>query len=49
MVFVCCVCLLLGLIGRLVYLMVFRAEYYAEKAQELHEREGDQGGPGKDH
>ena len=39
MVFVCCVCLLLGLIGRLVYLMVFRAEYYAEKAQELHERE----------
>ncbi|HIX60608.1 MAG TPA: peptidoglycan glycosyltransferase [Candidatus Blautia gallistercoris] len=38
-VFVCCVCLLLGLIGRLVYLMVFRAEYYAEKAQELHERE----------
>lgn len=39
MVFACCVCLLLGLIGRLVYLMVFRAGYYAEKAQELHERE----------
>lgn len=38
-VFACCVCLLLGLIGRLVYLMVFRAGYYAEKAQELHERE----------
>lgn len=39
MVFACCVCLMLGLIGRLVYLMVFRAGYYAEKAQELHERE----------
>lgn len=38
-VFACCVCLMLGLIGRLVYLMVFRAGYYAEKAQELHERE----------
>lgn len=27
------------LFGRLVWFMVFRAEYYAQKAQELHERE----------
>ena len=25
--------------GRLVYLMIFRSEYYEEKAQNLHERE----------
>ncbi len=31
--------LLLGLIGRLTYLMVFRSEYYLKKAQALHERE----------
>lgn len=30
-----------GLIGRLVYLMGFRSDYYYEKAQELHERERD--------
>lgn len=29
----------MGLAGRLVYLMVFCAEYYSEKATELHERE----------
>ena len=30
----------LGLtMGRLVYIMVFRSEYYEEKAQNLHERE----------
>ena len=29
------------LIGRLVYLMVFDAEYYQEKAKDLHERERD--------
>ena len=29
------------LIGRLVYLMVFRSEYYSVKAQKLHERERD--------
>lgn len=29
------------LIGRLVYLMVFRSEYYVEKAKDLHERERD--------
>ncbi len=28
-----------GLIGRLVYLMLFEAEYYQEKAEQLHERE----------
>lgn len=31
--------ILLGLIGRLVYLMVFDAEYYQKKAESLHERE----------
>ncbi|WP_277237796.1 peptidoglycan D,D-transpeptidase FtsI family protein [Merdimonas faecis] len=30
-----------GLIGRLVYLMVFEAPYYQEQAEELHERERD--------
>ncbi len=30
---------LVGLIGRLAYLMIFDAEYYQEKAEELHERE----------
>ena len=34
-----CMLLLLGLIGRLVYLMVFRSDYYYQKAQKLHERE----------
>ncbi len=29
------------LIGRLVYLMVFDAEYYQKKAEDLHERERD--------
>ncbi|MDD3403458.1 MAG: penicillin-binding transpeptidase domain-containing protein [Hespellia sp.] len=31
--------LLLALIGRLVFLMIFDAEYYQEKAERLHERE----------
>ena len=38
-VFVICVVLLLILIGRLIYLMVFDAEYYQEMAEDLHERE----------
>ena len=38
-VFFLCVLMLLGLMGRLVYLMVFRSDYYSEKADELHERE----------
>ena len=33
--------LILYLIGRLVYLMVFDAEYYQQKAEDLHERERD--------
>ncbi|MGN0251447.1 MAG: peptidoglycan D,D-transpeptidase FtsI family protein [Oliverpabstia sp.] len=38
-VFLVCVALLVGLAGRLVYLMVFRSDYYAQKADDLHERE----------
>ena len=38
-VFVCASVVILGLAGRLVYLMVFDAEYYQKKAEELHERE----------
>ena len=33
------VLLLMGLMGRLVYIMLFRSEYYSEKAVDLHERE----------
>ena len=33
--------LIIYLIGRLVYLMVFDAEYYQKKAEDLHERERD--------
>lgn len=32
---------MLGLLGRLVWLMDFRSDYYYEKAEELHERERD--------
>lgn len=35
------VCMLLGLAGRMFYLMVIRSDYYSEKVQELHERERD--------
>ena len=38
-VFVMAVTILIGLIGRLSYLMIFEAEYYQAKAEELHERE----------
>ena len=38
-VFVCAVAVILGLVGRLFYLMVFDAEYYQKKAEDLHERE----------
>ena len=38
-VFVCAGLLLIGLVGRLAYLMIFEAEYYQEKAESLHERE----------
>lgn len=40
-VFLCALVLILGLIGRLIYLMVFDAEYYQKKAEDLHERERD--------
>ena len=38
-VFLCAVLIISGLIGRLVYLMIFDAEYYQNKAEALHERE----------
>lgn len=38
-VFACAGLLLIGLVGRLAYLMIFEAEYYQEKAEDLHERE----------
>lgn len=38
-VFLVAVILLIGIIGRLAYLMIFEAEYYQEKAENLHERE----------
>lgn len=41
LVFLICAVMLLGLAGRLVYLMVFKGEYYTEKAETLHERERD--------
>lgn len=40
-VFICCTAMLAGLVGRLVYLMGFKSDYYYEKAQDLHERERD--------
>ena len=40
-VFVCASAILLALIGRLAYLMIFDAEYYQKKAESLHERERD--------
>lgn len=40
-VFFCCAAMLLGLLVRLVWLMVIQADYYSEKAQQLHERERD--------
>ena len=38
-VFLAAAVMILGLLGRLVYLMIFDAEYYQEKAKALHERE----------
>lgn len=40
-IFICCTMVLTGLIGRLVWLMGFRSDYYYEKAEDLHERERD--------
>ena len=38
-VLLCCILMMTGLIGRLIYLMCFRSDYYYKKAKELHERE----------
>ena len=38
-VFLAAVIVILGLIGRLCYLMIFDAEYYQKEAESLHERE----------
>ena len=40
-VFLCCVLIMAGLIGRLTYLMCFCSERYYDSAEELHERERD--------
>ena len=39
MIFLGCAVLLAGLLGRMIYLMGFRSDYYYEKAEDLHERE----------
>lgn len=39
MVFIVAAVIILALVGRLVYLMVFDAKYYQKKAEDLHERE----------
>ena len=41
LVFLICAVMMLGMIGRLVYLMGFQSDYYYQKAQDLHERERD--------
>lgn len=38
-IFLCAMFMLIGLIGRLSYLMIFEADYYQERAEQLHERE----------
>lgn len=38
-VFFVCLFMMTGLMGRLVYLMIFQSEYYQQKAEDLHERE----------
>lgn len=40
-IFLCCISVFAGLLGRLIYLMGFRSDYYYEKAEDLHERERD--------
>lgn len=39
--FAVCIFLLAGLMGRMVYLMIIQSDYYAKKAEQLHERERD--------
>ena len=41
LVFLLCAAMLVGLVGRLGYLMLFQSEYYHKKATDLHERERD--------
>ena len=41
LVFLLCAAMLMGLVGRLSYLMLFQSEYYHKKATDLHERERD--------
>lgn len=41
LVFTVCIFLLAGLMGRMVYLMIIQSDYYAKKAEQLHERERD--------
>lgn len=41
LVFAVCIFLLTGLMGRMVYLMIIQSDYYAKKAEQLHERERD--------
>lgn len=41
LVFAVCILLLAGLMGRMVYLMIIQSDYYAKKAEQLHERERD--------
>ena len=41
LVYVICMLMLIGLVGRLVFLMVYKGAYYQNKALELHERERD--------
>ncbi len=38
-IFFVCLAVFVGLMGRLGYLMIFKSEYYTEKARQLHERE----------
>lgn len=38
-IFLCALIMLVDLIARLAYLMIFEAEYYQERAEQLHERE----------
>lgn len=41
LIFLCVFFVMLFLMGRLVYLMVFGSSYYGEKAKDIHERERD--------
>lgn len=40
-VFLMCMAMTVGLIGRLIFLMGFQSDYYYQKAEDLHERERD--------